>query len=88
MAQKINNIDASAVNPLVLAYIGDSFYELTVRTYSLGQHNSSVERVNNYTKKYTRATAQSAISDLLADELTEKEMHVYKIGRASCRERV
>ena len=81
MAQEINITDASSVSSLVLAYIGDSFYELTVRTFAVSLHNSSVERVNNYTKKYTKATAQARISELLADELTEKEMQVFKRGR-------
>ena len=83
MAQEIITIDALAVSPLVLAYIGDSFYELTVRTHALSLHNSSVERVNNYTKKYTKATAQAAISELITEDLTEKEMHVFKRGRNS-----
>lgn len=78
MAQEINPDEVSV---LALAYVGDSFYELIVRTNMLMEHNVKSGDLNKLTKQFTNAQAQSKIADLLADHLTEEEFHVYKRGR-------
>ncbi len=78
MAQKI---DPASVSSLTLAYVGDSVYELAVRTYALQEHNTNPNEVNKAAKELSRATRQAVMAELLSDEFTEQEMHIFKRGR-------
>lgn len=69
------------ISILGLAYLGDSVYELLVRTYladngKLGAHNMHVETV-----KIVNARAQSVAADKIIPYFTEDEMTVFKRGR-------
>lgn len=86
MAQEINGqpgagIDPDSVSSLSLAYVGDSVYELILRTIALKDHNGKAGDLNKFVKKYSNAQAQAVIARLLLDDLSEKEMSVYKRGR-------
>ena len=88
MAQEINEMvlpigttDANSVSNLSLAFLGDSVYELVIRNLALLKHNGNAGDLNHITKEYTNAKAQAAISELLLEELSEEEMHIYKRGR-------
>lgn len=84
MAQEINNpsfTDPMGVSSLTLAYLGDSVYELIVRTIALEQHNGKPNEVNSFAKKYSNAQAQARIADILQDKMSDEEMAVYKRGR-------
>ncbi len=80
MAQKIN-VDPDSVSALTLAYLGDSVYELTLRSLGLERHNGNANDVNRFVKGLSNAVAQAKMADALADELTEKEMRIFKHGR-------
>ena len=80
-AQSPGILDADTVSSLSLAYIGDSFYELTVRTEGLRRHNGNVNALNKFAKLYARATTQALMAELLKEEMSEKELAVYKRGR-------
>lgn len=69
------------VSSLTLAYLGDSVYELIVRTIALEQHNGKPNEVNSFAKKYSNAQAQARIADILQDKMSDEEMAVYKRGR-------
>ena len=83
MAQEINlpELDPDQVSPLNLAFIGDSVYEVIIRTLMLAQHNGSVKDVSERTSCYTRATAQSRMILALETELSESEHRIFKRGR-------
>lgn len=74
-------IDAGSVAVLTLAYIGDSFYELAVRTEMLRRRNAGAGDVNRRAKKFTNATAQARIAELLEGLMSDEEHHIYKRGR-------
>ena len=82
MAQEIGKMtDPSGVASLTLAYVGDSVYELIVRTIALERHNGKANDLNIFAKKYSNAQAQARLAELLQDEMTEEETAVYKRGR-------
>ena len=81
MAQEIVKIDPDSVSSLTLAYVGDSFYELTVRTLALERHNSNAGELNKCAKAFSNAAAQARIANLLEEELSEKELRIFKRGR-------
>lgn len=80
-AAGLSGINAADVSSLTLAYIGDSFYELTIRTEMLRRHNAGAGDVDKYTKKFTNAPAQAKIAELLEAQLSEEEYHIFKRGR-------
>ncbi len=81
MAQGIT--DPIQYSPLVLAYIGDAYYELFIRNMLVDQANEQVEKLHKKTISYVKASAQAAIIDhyIDAEMLTEEEMAVFKRGR-------
>ncbi len=69
-------------SPLVLAYIGDAFYELAVRTKVLSRGNASVDSLNHRATNLSKAVTQGKIARLLMEgDLTEEEVRVLKRGR-------
>lgn len=69
-------------SPLVLAYIGDAFYELAVRTKVLSRGNASVDSLNHRATNFSKAVTQGKIARLLMEgDLTEEEVRVLKRGR-------
>ncbi len=69
-------------SPLVLAYIGDAFYELAVRTKVLSRGNASVDSLNHRATVFSKAVTQGKIARLLMEgDLTEEEIRVLKRGR-------
>ena len=74
-------IDPASVSSLTLAYLGDSVYELILRTLALERHNGNPNDTNRFAKEYSNAPAQARIADALAEEMSEKEMAVFKRGR-------
>lgn len=73
--------DIHSYSPLTLAYIGDSIYDLVIRTMHVEKGNKSVNRLHYQTSRLVRAHAQSAMMAYLMPELTEAEQAVYKRGR-------
>lgn len=67
--------------PLALAYIGDGIYELLVRSYLTCQGSAPVNKLHSRAKEFVRADAQSHFADLLMEELTSREIEIFKRGR-------
>lgn len=72
--------DIRMLSPLQLAYVGDSVYELLIRTYLL-KKELSVNELHKATIKYVKAKAQSDIIHKIGELLTEEEMTYVKKGR-------
>ena len=68
--------------PLVLAYIGDSIYEVFIRERLIDIHpDMPVYKLHKEAIKYVKAHAQSNSVLALEKELTEKELAIFKRGR-------
>ena len=77
-----NSKKASLYSPLVLAYIGDSVYELFVRTKVIEEHpDMPAYKLHKLTVGYVKAHAQSNSICAIEDILTEDELSAYKRGR-------
>ena len=75
--------DPKMLAPLVLAYIGDTVYDLFVRTYLVNNSDASVHTLHLKTAKKVCAAAQSASFRRIEGMLTEDELMIYKRGRNS-----
>lgn len=81
---KFTTKDVKALNPLVLAFVGDAIYEVFVRTYLVDKNRDmSVHKLHVEAIAFVKAHAQSEFVKLLEDKLTEDEIQVYKRGRNS-----
>lgn len=73
--------DIKTYSPLTLAYIGDSIYDLIIRTVIVEKGNAPVNKLHKSTIKFVQASAQAELYYSIMDQLTEEEMSMYKRGR-------
>lgn len=73
--------DAKMLSPLVWAYVGDSVYELFVRTKLTNNSNAKPHKLHIESIKYVKAKAQADILKSIMDELTEEEKDIVRRGR-------
>ena len=68
-------------SPLALAFIGDSVFDLVIKSVIVEKANCQVNKLQNKTSKIVRATTQALIVDALKDELSEEEANISRRGR-------
>lgn len=70
------------LSPLVLAYIGDSIYDLVIKTYLIdSKGNMPVNKLNRMSSGLVKAQTQSEMIGRIEHMLDEEEEGVYKRGR-------
>ena len=74
-------VDVHSYSPLTLAYIGDSIYDLIIKSLVINQGNRQVNKLHKETSMYVQASTQSLMMRAMQEELTEEEHAVYKRGR-------
>ena len=79
MGLSVQHLESYA--PLTLAYIGDSVFDLLVKTYYVSKEDMQVQKYHKLTSSVVKAHAQAEMIHALEPELTEEEMAVYKRGR-------
>ena len=75
--------DLREVSPLVLAYIGDSVYELYARCHAATHGAGNNNRLHRETIGYVSAQGQSRAVKELMDELTPEEEEYFRRGKNS-----
>lgn len=76
-----NEKDVRMMNPLVWAYIGDSVYEVYVRSYIISKGGKTSFDLHRESIKYVKASSQSDILETIYDKLTEEEKNIIRRGR-------
>lgn len=74
-------VDVRTCSPLVLAYIGDSIYDLLIRTILISRGKRQANELHKKASGYVRASAQAAMILAIREDLTEEEHQAYKRGR-------
>ena len=69
------------MNPLVLAYVGDTVYDLFVRTYLIHAYDVSVHQLHKKSISFVKAGSQSETLHHIDDLLTEDEKTIVRRGR-------
>lgn len=80
-AFEMQEVDIREYSPLTLAYIGDSIYDLVIKTLVINEGNKPVQKLHAETSSFVQASAQSKMMRVLQELLTEEEHAVYKRGR-------
>lgn len=75
------HVDIRTYSPLTLAFLGDSVYELVVRTFIVDKGNRGVEAIHKEKSKYVKAQTQAVVAEELLKLLTPEEETIYKRGR-------
>lgn len=73
--------DAKLLSPLVWAYVGDSVYELFVRTKLVNKSNAKPHKLHIESIKYVKAKAQADILKKIQDSLSDDEKDIVRRGR-------
>ena len=77
----LKEISPAQLSPLVLAYIGDSIFDLVI-TYLLDtKGNMQVNKLNRFTSNIVKAQSQSEMIGIIEPLLSPAEEAVYKRGR-------
>jgi len=73
--------DINMLSPLVWAYIGDSIYELFIRTNLVNKSNAKPNKLHIQSIKYVKAKSQADTLKKISVNLTEKEQEIVRRGR-------
>ena len=76
LIEYIKKIDANSLNGSDLAYIGDAYYELYVRSYLLSLGYTKPEELHKLCINYVSAKSHAKIYEAIGESLTEKEKKV------------
>jgi ribonuclease-3 family protein len=78
----LKEISPAQLSPLVLAYIGDSIFDLVIKTYLLDtKGNMQVNKLNRFASNIVKAQSQSEMIRIIEPLLSPAEEAVYKRGR-------
>lgn len=78
---RLEHSSPESYSPLALAYIGDSVFDVIVRTIAVSRINKQVNKYHREVSKIVCAPAQARMILAIHDQLTEEEQAVYKRGR-------
>lgn len=81
LLQKEEIPEINTLSPLSLAFLGDSVYEMFIRTKILSGGNRPANELHKIAVGYVKAKAQSNAAHKIFDMLTEEELTIYKRGR-------
>lgn len=78
---KLSASDVKMLNPLVLAYVGDSVYDTFVRTLLVSGGHGQVAKLHKMSIEFVKAKAQADILGEINELLTPEEQDVVRRGR-------
>jgi ribonuclease-3 family protein len=81
LAPRFEEVEAERLPPLVLAYIGDAYFNLYVRTKLLFFEQGKVRVLHLHGAKIVSATMQALALKQLESQLSEAEADVVRRGR-------
>ena len=68
-------------SPLNLAYIGDSVFDVIVKTVMVERGNTQVNKLHQATSRIVKAVSQAKMYDAIKESLTEEEANIMRRGR-------
>ena len=78
---KFSEAQINQLSPLVLAYIGDSVFELYIRTSLVSEGNASVNKLHRRAIEFVKAKAQANRLHSIYESLTPEEQDIVRRGR-------
>lgn len=78
---KLSISDVKMLNPLVLAYVGDSVYDNFVRTLLVSAGYGHVAKLHKMSIEFVKAKAQADILERISEMLSADEQDIVRRGR-------
>jgi len=78
---ELKELEVNGYSPLTLAYIGDSIYDLVIKTIVVSKANCPASKLHKQTSELVKAEAQANMADFLQEYMTEQEQSIYRRGR-------
>ncbi|MBR1623554.1 MAG: ribonuclease III [Pseudobutyrivibrio sp.] len=75
--------DIRTYSPLTLAYIGDSIFDVVIRSILVNKGNTPVNKLHQRASQIVKAPTQAAMILAIMEDLTEEEADWYRRGRNS-----
>ncbi|MBQ1326545.1 MAG: hypothetical protein IIY49_00755 [Eubacterium sp.] len=75
------SLDPGLYSPLTLAYLGDSVFDLYIKSHFVKASNKQVEKYHKEVIKVVNARHQARFMDTYMDLFTEEEVAIFKRGR-------
>ena len=79
--RKKEEMDVNMLSPLVWAYVGDSVYEVYIRTNLVNKTNLKPHKLNIESIKYVKAQAQAELLKKIQVDLTKEEQDIVRRAR-------
>ena len=73
--------DIGSYSPLVLAYVGDTVFDLMITSMVVNEGNRQVQKIHERASRYVQASAQSQMMRVIQPLLSEEEHAVFRRGR-------
>ena len=77
----LENKDIKTISPLVFAYIGDSVYDLIIKSILVGRGNVPVNKLHKKASDLVKASSQVMMYESIKDMLEDDEAAIFKRGR-------
>lgn len=77
----IKDVNPQNYSPLALAYIGDSIFDVMIRTMEVSRVNMQANKYHRHVSKIVCAPAQAKMILAIENQLTEAEQDVFHRGR-------
>ena len=74
-------LDVKRMKPLALAYIGDTVFDLYIRSRIVLTKEEAPKLMHTEAVQYVKAASQAQMMKQIMDALTEEEMEAFKRGR-------
>ena len=69
------------LSPVALAYIGDTVYDLYVRTHLVSRRAGRIDAMHKAASGVVNARAQAQAAQLLVSGFTQRELEIFRSGR-------
>ena len=79
--QRYDDVDVRQLNPLVLAYVGDAYFHLYVRTRLLSYEQAKVQALHSFSAQMVSAVWQAKAYQKIEDKLKEEKKAIFRRGR-------
>ena len=77
----LKEVKANSYSPLTLAYIGDSVFDIVIKTVVVEQANCAANKLHKKTSALVKAAAQAQMAESLLPVLSEEERNILRRGR-------
>ena len=80
MLENFDADDLKTLSPLVVAYVGDAYFHLYIRTRLLSVTHK-ISKLNDLSSKIVSAVAQAEAYKKIEEQLTDDEREIFRRGR-------